>query len=255
MNQNIKRVERPDNADFKTFVGGFFLIAAIPITVWAYWCFKGTAYYSDTNRGNIEGAICAFVSLSFFANAVRLFTGALKTRKIKPQYKPIDWRTIPLPTRLVEVRQKKIYDVLLAVIAVFFIGMSLLISFQTLTSQFEATTGKVIKGILFPGVLMLVLMAICYLTIRAKRRAVRQFDASGITRNDGRQFAWNEFQGVATRIDINYARQKYVWRIELALAGGEKAWIIPNRIKNAEEVFKYLIALPRAFEEQLIREQ
>ena len=244
MNQNIKHAERPDKAAFRAFVGGFFLIAAIPIAVWAYWCLTGTAYYS-AHRGNIEGAICAFVSLIFFANAVRLFIGALETRKIKPQYKPIDWRTIPLPTRLIEVRQKKIYDVLLALIAVFFIGMSLLISFQTLTNQFEATAGKIIKGIMFPGVLMLILMAICYLTIRAKRRAVRQFDASGITRGDGRQFSWNEFQGVVTRIDINYVREKYVWRIELAFANGEAAWIIPNRIKNAEEVFSYVASLPR----------
>ena len=135
---------------------------------------------------------------------------------------------------------------LLALIAVFFIGMSLLISFQTLTSQFEATTGKIIKGILFPGVLMSVLVAICYLMIRAKRRAVRQFDASGITRGDGRHFAWNEFQGVLSRIDINYAREKYAWRVELAFANGEKAWIIPNRIKDPEEVFTYVAALPGA---------
>ncbi len=93
---------------------------------------------------------------------------------------------------------------------------------------------------------MLVLVAICHLTIRAKRRAVRQFDASGITRGDGRRFAWNEFQGVITRIDINYAREQYAWRIELAFANGEKAWIIAQRVENAEEIFKYLAALPRA---------
>ncbi|MEO6588409.1 MAG: hypothetical protein ABIP06_03685, partial [Pyrinomonadaceae bacterium] len=82
---------------------------------------------------------------------------------------------------------------------------------------------------------------------RAKRQTLRLFDASGITRGDGRHFSWNEFCGVVTRIDINYAREKYVWRIELAFANGEATWIIPHRIKNAEDVFNYVAALPRAF--------
>jgi len=94
----------------------------------------------------------------------------------------------------------------------------------------------------------LFLLAVCYLLIKANRQAAHLFDASGITRGDGRHFAWNEFQGVVTRIDINLrTRRKYVWRIELAFASGEKAWIIPNRIKNSEEVFNFVAALPRAY--------
>ncbi len=41
--------------------------------------------------------------------------------------------------------------------------------------------------------------------------------------------------------------RKSVWRIELAFGGGEAAWIIPNRTKNAEEVFNFVAALPRAY--------
>jgi hypothetical protein len=47
-----------------------------------------------------------------------------------------------------------------------------------------------------------------------------------------------------------YARQ-YVWREELVFSGGEEAWIIPNRIKNYDEVFAYLDTLPRAVFKEL----
>ena len=152
-----------------------------------------------------------------------------------------------MPTPPLNVVYKGIYDVLFAQIFFFFGGMLLLILYQNFTSKFIKPTDAIIRSLMFAVPILLLLSVIFYLMIRAKRNAVKVFDASGITRGDGRQFSWNEFCGVVTRIDINYARQKYVWRIELAFANGESAWIIPNRIKNADEVFNFVAALPQAF--------
>lgn len=247
MNPPVNRAARPVDSSFKIFAGLVFLIPAVAVAVWAYWCFNGTAYYSDTERGNLEGAICSAVSLLFLVNALRLFVGAFSARGIKPQYEPLERRAILMPTRRVEVKFKRFYDVLFALVAVFFFGMSLLFFYQTFDSQFKSSSGAIIKGVLFPAAMLLILLGIVFLQLRAKRRAVRLFDASGITRGDGQRFSWDQFRGVVTRLDFNFQTQRrYVWRVELAFAGGEAAWIIPNRIKNQEEVFAYLAALPRA---------
>ena len=83
--------------------------------------------------------------------------------------------------------------------------------------------------------------------IRARRNAARSIDNSGITRGDGRHFSWNDFCGVVSQTAFNRRTQrKYVWRVELAFENGETAWLIPNRIKNYDEVFNYIANLPTA---------
>ncbi len=265
---NINRAERPDKAAFRMFMGAFLLIACLPLAYWANYSYalyqKSTErvrylrenpepFPTNNQRKEREDRIALSMSMAdrqrletilsgagafvLFGGAMLLFGSALKARKIKPQYEIIDWRIIPMPTRRIEVRQKRIYDVLFAFIVIFFGGMMLLVLL---------TNGIRNVSVILSVLILVFLSVFCFLMLRAKRRTVRLFDASGITRGDGRQFSWNEFGGVVTRIDINYARQKYVWRIELAFANGESAWIIPNRIKNAEEVFNYVAALPRA---------
>ncbi len=245
-NPPINRPKLSADPSFKIFAGLIFLIPSIAAAVWVYWCFNGTAYYSK-ERGILEGAICSVVSLLFFANALRLFVGAFKNRNIKPEYAPLDRRTISIPASRVEVKYKRLYDVLFAFLTIFFGGMALLIFLQTIRSPYANSTTIIVQGILFPAALFLILLVIAFLMIRARRQAVREFDESGITRGDGRRFAWNEFRGVVTLVDFNVrTRQKYVWRIELAFDGGEAAWIIPQRVKNADEVFDLLAQMPRA---------
>ncbi len=268
MKQNIKCAERPDKSLFMTMMGVIFLLFAVAAAYWAFYNFgeyrRTTAFVSElqtsseqfltpnereerknrisinssmANRYRLEMFLSAAGGFVLFGIALLLFRKTLKARKIKPQYELIDWRTIPMPTSRIEVRQKRIYDVLFAFVVIFFGGMILLVLL---------TNGIRNVSVILTVLILAFLSVFCFLLLRAKRQRVRFFDASGITRGDGRHFAWNEFCGVVTRIDINYAREKYVWRIELAFANGEAAWIIPNRIKNAEEVFNYVAALPRA---------
>lgn len=94
-----------------------------------------------------------------------------------------------------------------------------------------------------------IILVVWSLLFRARRTAARLFDDVGVTRGDKRRFDWNDFRGVTSRIDINLrSRRKYLWRVELVFADGETAWIIPNRVKNYDEVFEYLATLPRAIE-------
>ena len=270
INPKINRAERPDKAAFRAFMGAFFLLACIAPAYWAYYNYgqyqQTTAFVrklqensgqfltnderaerknrialntSMANRYRLEIILSGAGSLILFGGAIFLFTLAVKARRVKTQYADIDWQTIPLPTRRVEVQYKRIYNILFIFIILFFVGMMTLVFL---------TNGLRLTSAILLFLITSFLLAFVFLIIRAKRQAAHLFDASGITRGDGRQFAWNEFQGVVTRIDINLrTRRKYVWRIELAFASGEKAWIIPNRIKNAEEVFNFVAALPRAY--------
>ena len=270
INPKINRAERPDKAAFRAFIGAFLLIACITLAVWSYWSYADYQQAADhvsylrehpkpfptnnqrkeqedtiarrtsmADRHRLETILSGAGSLILFGGAIFLFTLAVKARRVKTQYADIDWRTIPLPTRRVEVQYKRIDDILFVFIILFFVGMMTLVFL---------TNGLRLTSAILLFLITSFLLALVFLIIRAKRQAARLFDASGITRGDGRQFAWNEFQGVVTRIDINLrTRRKYVWRIELAFASGEKAWIIPNRIKNAEEVFNFVAALPRAY--------
>lgn len=269
INPKINRAERPDKTMFFAMMGVIFILFSLPAFYWAFYNYgqysQTTAFVQDlqkksdtdftpterqerserislsssrANRYLLEMALSGAGGLILFGIALILFRSALKARKIKPHYENIDWRVIPMPTSRIEVRQKLIYDVLFAFVVIFFGGIFLLVLL---------TNGIRNVSVILSVSILAFLAVFCFLMFRAKRQRVRLFDASGITRGDGRQFSWNEFCGVVTRIDINHARQKYVWRIELAFANHEAAWLIPNRIENAEEVFNYVVALPRAY--------
>lgn len=265
----IKRAERPDKAAFRTFMGAFLMITCIPFAVWSYWSYANYQHTTDhvrylrdhpepfptnnqrkeqedmialrtsmANRHRLEAILSGAGSLILFGGAIFLFARAVKARRNKPHYASIDWRTTPLPTRRIEIQYRRIYDILTVLVILFFVGMMML----NLRGNGLRLTSAILLFLITSF-----LLAFGYLQVRAKRQAARLFDDSGITRGDGRRFSWNEFQGVVTRIDINLTRRrKYVWRIELAFANGEKAWIIPNRIKSEEEVFKFVAALPPA---------
>ena len=278
INQKNQRATRPDKAIFKAMISAFFIFFSLPAFYWAYYNYgeyqRTTAFVqnlresseqfltpnereerknriainsSRADRFNLEMILSGAGGLVLFGISLLLFRGAFKARKNKqsPQFEPIDWRAIPLPTERVEVRQKRFYHVLFAFLIIFFGGLTLLNFTQTMFSKFSTTSDIIVKGILFNGFCLLIILAISILIIRAKRKAVRLFDASGITLGYGRHFPWSEFQGVITQIDVNQrTRNRYVWRIELACADGEAAWIIPNRVKNIDDVMNFINSLP-----------
>ena len=89
-------------------------------------------------------------------------------------------------------------------------------------------------------------LAIFYLASNGKRKSIKSYDASGITRNDGQHFLWSDFLGVISRIGNNLFGAKGSWRTELVFTDQRVAWIIPQRVKNYAEVDGFVNALPQA---------
>ena len=277
-NLKTTRAERPDKSLFYAMLGVFFLLFAVAPAYWAFYNFgeydRTSAFVRELKRQSdefltpnereerknriassnsradryfLEMILSGAGSLVLFGISLLLLRKALKARKKENHYENVDWRLIPIPQQRLEVRCTKLHDILFALIVLFFGGMLLFIVYQNFTGQFITPGNALIRASLFGVPVILFLAIFCFIMLRAKRRIVVLFDASGITRGDGRHFLWSDFCGVVTQTAFNPRTQKRrVWRIELAFSGGEAAWIIPNRIKNAPEVFEYLQQLPRA---------
>ncbi len=276
--QKAKRAERSDKGLFMTMMGVFFLLFAIAPAYWAFYNFgeyrqtadfirqlneksktdatpgerqeRGERISSSSARAErygLEMLLSGAGGAVLFGIALLFFRKAWRSRNRKNFYENIDPRTIPIPPNRIEVSYQKLYDILFALIFFFFGGMLLLIIYQNFTSRFIKPADAIIRSLIFAVPIILLLSVICYLMIRAKRNALKFFDASGIKRGDGRIFAWNEFCGTVTQTAFNQRTQrKYIWRVELVFANGESAWLIPNRIKNYDEVFNYVASLPPA---------
>lgn len=156
----------------------------------------------------------------------------------KTDYAPIDWRTTPRPTQAVSVRLRIVQIIAFAVLAFFFGGISLII----LTSRHALSA----RDIVLPGIFLSLVGFVGFLLFNSRRKAARELNAGGITRGDGRHFDWNEFRGinVITRKRVPSA-PPYIWRVEFFFDGGETAWLIPQQVKNHDEVFGYVSTLPR----------
>ncbi len=273
-----KRTARPDRAMFLAMMGAFFILFSLPAFYWAAYNFgqynqtnsfvqklrdnSGNATtpterqengerisnsVSRANRYRLEMLISGAGGLVLFGIAALLFLKSFKAKNRKNFYETVDPRTIPIPANSIEIKYKKLYDVLFALIILFFGGMLLLIFYQNFTSKSGSFETAVLRSLMIGVPVILLLAVLGFLMIRAKRNAVRLITNSSIKRGDGRNFAWNEFCGVITQTALNRQTQrKYIWRVELAFAGGETAWLIPNRIKNYNEVFDYLLKLPAA---------
>lgn len=278
MDKTIKKNERADKPLFYAMVSVFFLLFALAPAYWAiynYGEYSRTAAFveelklksepiltanerqererliasnsSTAERRLLEMSLSAAGSFVLFLIALILIVKALKARGDKTEYEPLAQNAFAVPQNRIEVKYKTTYSVLFVLIAAFFTAMALLVSYQTLNSRFESPNGKIIKGIVFPFCLLFVPAFVGYLQIRAKRQAVKLIDSTGILRGDGRLFSWNEFRGTITQVNFNRRTlRKYVWRVELVFAGNQTAWLIPNRVKNYEEVFNYVDYLPPA---------
>lgn len=272
------RPERSDKAQFSAFLATFALIAAAPTAYWAnynygiyqrysanleYWrehpekipkdLPPEQMIYSQTTRvanAKLEASLCGAGSLLLFIVAVWLFVRAFKISKrlkaAKLQFQPIDPRSIPPLKNPIGVKYTKYQTRLLIGLSCFFGLMTMINLNQLFTSQFATTEDIIYKGVVFSGLLLSLVGTFIFLTIRAKRQAARRFDSSGITRGDGRLFAWNEFRGAVVKTANNRFSLKYVYRVELVFASGESAWLIPQRVKNYAEVFAFVDALPPA---------
>lgn len=84
------------------------------------------------------------------------------------------------------------------IIYIFFGGASLLLLFDSIKPS-----GVRSGGIFVASFSLLPALAIFYLASNGKRKSIKSYDASGITRNDGQHFLWSDFLGVISRIGNN----------------------------------------------------
>ncbi len=186
----------------------------------------------------------------FWGAVICIFIGAatwlfIRTFKIyrheqlnKPQYAPIDWQMIAKPTGRIQVRSYRFPAIALTILIVFFGGATWIALFGSREIR--------LTNLVSTAFSLSIIFVNGFLFFRAKRKSVRIFDENGIERGDGRRFSWDEFRGVVIRTGNTPYGLRGVWRTELAFTGGEKAWIIPNRVKNYDEIFGYISRLPRA---------
>lgn len=276
--KNVKpiRAARPDKALFNALMGVFFLMFALAPSYWAFYNWgeyrrsteflqelrknfdknpnpeagqeyseRVTVFDSRARRYGLEMLLSAAGAFVLFGIAALLLTKAFRSRGAKNFYEDIDARTILPPNARISVEYTNFQSVLFGGVILFFAVMSALIFYQTLTIPFSSAREIIVKGAFFLFVFAVILF-IVFLMIRATRNSVKTIDASGVTRGDGRHFAWSQFQGVITQTARNRFMKKYVWREELVFSGGETVWIIPQRIKNYAEISNLIARLPKA---------
>ena len=141
---------------------------------------------------------------------------------------------------MVEVSYGRMHGIAAIIFYIFFGGLTLLAILTNLKGGIRLPI--IIIG-LFNSALLVVFY---YLQTKGKRKSIKLIDASGITRGDGKHFLWSDFRGAIPRIGRNRYSGRYIWRTELVFANGGEVWMIPQRIKNYDEVFRFVDALPKA---------
>ena len=105
--------------------------------------------------------------------------------------------------------------------------------------------GRVVAPMLIGVPTLALLGAVLWLARRGHLRSVKCFTEEGLTRNDGRRFAW---AGLNCVVDQLHRRRgmtgDFVWRTEIQFKEGESAWLIPRKIANYHEVRDYVTRLP-----------
>ena len=146
-----------------------------------------------------------------------------------------DWPSVVL-ARPVKVHYSRLHSILFVLLMIFFLGISLVIL---------AANGFTGTSVLIVALNVILLFVLYSVMSRGRKRAACLFDSSGVTRRDGRRFSWSEFEGVDYLMAVKPASdEEYLWRIELAFTGG-KAWIIPQRVNNLDEINEVVNRLPR----------
>ena len=145
-----------------------------------------------------------------------------------------DWPSVVL-ARPVKVNYSRLHGILFAFVMIFFLGISLIIL---------AANGFTGASVLIVGLNVILLFVLYRVMSRGRKRAACLFDSSGVTRADGERFSWGEFEGVDYLMAVKPpSGEEYLWRIEVAFTGG-KAWIIPQRVNNLDEINDVVNRLP-----------
>ena len=266
------RTERPDKAGFPAMVAVLLLLGGIGFGVGdygSYQSYRRAVAHADNVRRHPEtiagtgyepefiiamsevDASRSVQQMFLFSAAMILFLsggGFLLNRSLKIyqrtrnlQYEEIDWRSIEKPTRKIEVLYNRLHTVAAIIYYIFSGGSGLLVLFDSIKPS-GIRTG----GILIASFNLLLALAILYWLSNGKKKSIKSYDASGITRNDGQHFLWSDFLGVIPRTHTYRFGGTASWRTELAFTDRRVVWVIPQRLKNYPEVYGFVIALPQA---------
>lgn len=266
------RAERPDKAGFPAILAIFLLLGGIGFGVMdyeSYQYYSRTVNYveeirqhpeilnasgykpefvidinqSDAARYRLQMLWVSAVMLLFLSVGGFLLNRSVKTylRTRNLEYEEIDWRSIEKPTEKIEVLYGRIHTVAAIIIYIFFGSAGLLVLFDSIKPG-----GIRPGGIFIAAFSLLPVLAVFYLSSNGKRKSIKSYDASGITRNDGQHFLWSDFRGVIPRIGNNLYGAKGSWRTELVFTDRRVVWILPQRLKNYAEVYGFVNTLPQA---------
>ena len=207
------------------------------------------------NRNRNQAILRGSGSLLFLIGGVALFIGGSRKKRITPaldgglnedptqRFEAMSrWASVTL-ARPVKVYFKRSYSILFVSVIVFFMGISL---FVIVVNGFTSTSVLIL---ILNGIMLFTLY---YMVSRGQGKSASLFDSSGVTLRDGRRFSWSEFNGV----DYVMARRRrsgkeYLWRIELVF-NSSKAWIIPQRIENLDEINNFVERLPGTHQKRII---
>lgn len=154
------------------------------------------------------------------------------------------WASVALE-RSIEVHYRR--EIALGFVLAFLIGTGVL---AAALYGFTETIGVTLA-------LNVSVIAMLYYSVgRMLKKSVKVFDRSGIMRRDHRRLSWAEFQGVnyitevirtaikpGTQVKYVIRTEERLLRIEL-LFESDKALLIPQRIKNLEEIANLVDAMP-----------
>lgn len=153
------------------------------------------------------------------------------------EYNEIDWPGLPAKTASITVLYSRAPAIAAAILYIIFGGLTLMLLFGN-----GFTNRAAFLVVANAGILALVV----YLQVRAKRRAVKSFDAMGVLTRKGQRFLWTDFRGRIVRTGKSRYGRSYTWRTELVFTGNRQLWVLPQRVKNLNEISLFLETLPLA---------
>lgn len=125
------------------------------------------------------------------------------------------------------------------VLGVFFVPGGLVLILTSVLGGFK------LVPLMIGTLLLLSFAAVAMLYYRGQRLSITSFNDQGLTRNDGRKFAWVNLGRVVDkmRVEPGSARKK-LWRTEIQFKDGSSAWLIPAKVVNFDEVNAFITNLP-----------
>ena len=219
----------------KKFLAVVLLLTGLALGVFAFACYLDSKEASNLAILNAAGGLlfCVAGAALFFRRRGEQPSTAAPDEDPVRRAEVVDlWASVALE-RPIEVHYRP--EIALGFVLAFFIGIAVL---AAVLLGFTETIGVTLA-------LNLSVSAMLYCSLGGMlKKSVKLFDRSGIMRRDRRRLSWAEFQGVNYITEVKYGlTEERLLRIEL-LFDSDKALLLPQRIKNLEEIANLVDAMP-----------